>query len=167
MNWSVGELGADWRRQIGDQIWERIPKTWMGEYDREARTSLDQMLSRVLDGMTSGGHVAISECMKDGLVSLTRISPVSLSERGDRRYGSNNLAFFLQQNPDLDLVPMVCGVSRGQPWVLDGHHRMRAYELVGRDALTFIGTVVPGSGLVRLLLAEGLRPGRETQAAAP
>lgn len=162
MIWSPKEIGPDWRRTVADEIWSRIPKTWMRQYDPDARSALDQMLSRIMDGMTSNGDRPISVCGKDGLVSLARISPDDLSERGDRRYGSTGLAEFLRRNPTLDLVPMVCGVSRGHPWVLDGHHRMRAYAIAGRQALTFISTVVPGSGSIRLLLSEEIRAGLGT-----
>lgn len=152
MIWSVREFGAGWRRSIGDRVWDALPRTWLPEYDRDARDQLNQLLSRVMDAMTVNGTREVAACNKDGLISLTKIDPASLSERGDRRYGSNNLAFFLRQNPSLDLVPMVCGVSQGHPLVLDGHHRMRAYEAAGRQALTFISTVVPGSGMIRLVL---------------
>jgi hypothetical protein len=153
MIWSPTELSSEWRRVIGEEVWRSIQRTWLPEYDREARDALDQTLSRVMTAMTRNGETSMADSGRDGLISLTHLDPATLRDRGDRRYGSANLANFLSKNPKLDLVPMVCAViGPGKIWVQDGHHRMRAYRSVGRKALTFLSVTVPGSGLIRLAL---------------
>lgn len=101
-----------------------------------------------MDAMTKGGSLPISKCGKDGVVTLDLVQPDLLVGRGDRRYGSEGMADFLRRHPKNDLVPMVCGRKAGSVLVLDGHHRMRAYQSVGRPGLALIGEIRSGSGSI-------------------
>ncbi len=126
-----------------------LVRTWLPRYDVDAREQLDQLLSRALDGMTNGGRFSLADCRRDAVIALRWIPVEILEDRGDLRYGSENLAEFLRRTGK-DLTPIVVGHKGGAPWVLDGHHRMRACALVGRPVLAFTVHVCLGSGAIRL-----------------
>lgn len=166
--WEVASLGPDWRRLVGDEVWKILPRTWLPRYDVDARDQLDQLLSRSLDAMTAGGRLSLAECGRDAVIGLRRIPVEELEDRGDLRYGSENLAEFMRRT-GRDLVPIVIGRKGGSPWVMDGHHRMRAYALVGRPALALTTHLCLGSGAIRLgplgeevLIEDGQHQGERT-----
>lgn len=149
--WRAADLGASLRVVVGDAAWEMFPHSWATEYDADARKSIDQILSRLIDGMTEYGSRSLENCGRDGEISLCRIPTCEIDGRGDRRYGPTNLALFLQENPGLDLTPMICGrLKDGRFRILDGHHRFRAYAKMGRDALVLVGRIRSGSGVITI-----------------
>lgn len=148
--WRLADVGTDWRRTVGDAIFDSLARTWLPEYDADARRSLGQLLSRTETAMTGFGVRTLLGCDRDAVVSLEYIEPLLIRERGDRRYGSAVMAQFLRDNPTLDLVPIIVGSVAGELNVLDGHHRLRAYALAGRPALAFRSRVTRGYAVVRL-----------------
>lgn len=142
------DLGASWRDTLLEELWDKCPRWWDRVYDQDARFMLDQALSRMLDAMTEGGRVPLSTARFDGEVRIQRVPPERVEERGDFRYKSDHLAEWLRQNPDGDLVPLVCSRTREGYRVLDGHHRLRAYRMTGRNPLAAVVIVRPGTGLI-------------------
>lgn len=146
----LAELGASWREELLEVLWGKLPRGWDAPYDVDARHMLDQALSRLLDGMTAFATVPITELRTDGRVSIMRVPTELVEGRGDFRYRSDNLAAWLRENPERDLVPIVCSRTRSGYRVLDGHHRLRAYQAVGREPLAVVVSVRPGTGLITI-----------------
>lgn len=119
-------------------MWNSVSKTWDRAYDRDAQFMIDQSLSRVLDVLTENGRVTLQDSKIDVTVTVERIDAAKVIERGDLRYRSDNLAEFLRKNPSYDLVPIVCAKTSSGYRVMDGHHRLRAYRLAGRDPLSIV-----------------------------
>lgn len=149
--WHPAEIGPEWRRVVGDVLWSSLPRLWLPEYDSEAVAQLDQLLSRAMDGLTQGGRLdSLSECRVDAVLGMRHVDVAEIEQRGDRRYGPDVMAEFLRKNPTLDLVPIILGMRKGRLWVLDGHHRFRAYALVGRPALAYTCKLERGTGRIRI-----------------
>lgn len=154
-------LGPDWRRTAVELVWSRIDRTWLPGYDVDARLMVDQALSRAFDSITSFGRVDLTDCGRDAIVKYETLDPNSLGDRGDLRHSSKSHLMFLRENVSLDLVPIVVGIRADGPWIMDGHHRVRAYRQVGRAVKALTVKVVRGSGQIILDLPTGPRTSGE------
>lgn len=154
MEWNPSRIGPRWRKAIADAIWPELPRNWLPAHDLDAHKMVSDALSRLLDAMTGGGTCGLVECGRDGILCFRRLPTGQLVARGDYRYSPDVMAEFLEKNPDRDLVPIVVGKEgkEGNRWrVLDGHHRMRAYEVVQRNVPAILCFTEPGTGLIRLI----------------
>ena len=148
MSERLADLGASWRMTLLERLWAKCPFLWEAAYNHDARFMLDQALSRMLTAMTEDGRASVANLRYDGEVRIQRVPVDRIEGRGDFRYRSDNLVSWMRANPDMDLVPIVCVRTRMGYRVMDGHHRVRAYEAVGRMPLAAVVIVRPGSGLV-------------------
>lgn len=139
--WSLCELGASWRDTVREAFIGEMPVTWDPGYTTFAVEQLDQALSRVLTGLTGNGTTSLAESKLSATVRLTHVKTSLVEGRGDFRYRSDNLAEFLRRNPTKDLIPIVCSRTTRGYRVLDGHHRVRAYEASKRDVLALVITI--------------------------
>ncbi len=143
-SWDLVSLGASWRERVGNELFSLLPITWDPAYSPDARHGLDQLLSRINTALTDGGRRSFAECTGEARVELMHLDCDQVVGRGDRRYSSERLALALRR-PENDLVPILCSrlKSGHQFRVLDGHHRLRAYELAKRPVLAFVVTFTP------------------------
>ena len=153
------ETLSDWLHDFGERAFGSIPssmKRWDRSRDGEALGSLRDVIGRVVEELRKGGK-KVAQMTGRGMIEYRYVKPDELEQRGDFRYGSQDLAKTIQSGKDL--VPIVAGSSDGGKHVrvLDGHHRMRAYQIAGRPMPAFIGWVEPGDEPATLSFVAPLR----------
>lgn len=67
------------------------------------------------------------------------IDPNIIHMRGDFRYGSGEMAEKIMNG--FDLVPIQVGKINNNYFVLNGHHRIRAYKEANKNIPAFIGWI--------------------------
>ncbi len=81
---------------------------------------------------------------KDVLIELIRLDSIEgVNIRGDYRNDSKDLISYLKSSGK-ELPPIQIGVSKYGRSLLDGHHRLRAYQAIHKLPLAFIISVVDG-----------------------
>ena len=133
-----------WR--IGKNEFKSMPRTWDPEYDSDVRQAFDTQIQRLIESMREDDSQKLRDIEKDGYLKLMRLPFDEVKQRGDYRYDSSDLAAVIEEGSDL--VPISVG-ARGEDgpyWVLDGHHRLRAYDMAGKPALAFVAWTGPKEG---------------------
>jgi hypothetical protein len=123
-----------------------MDRTWDAAYDDDVRQALSTQIQRLIESMREGDDQRLRDIKKDGHLKLMRLPFEDVNQRGDYRYDSSELAAVIEAGADL--VPISVGAKGedGPYWVLDGHHRLRAYGMVGEPALAFVAWVEPMVG---------------------
>jgi hypothetical protein len=129
---------------LADQLWNMIPqsaKTWDRVYDSDAKNTLVSQIRRGIETMqeTGDSRKRLKDIQGTLFITLTRVDP-NIHNRGDYRYSSEKLVDVL--NSGKDLAPVAVGSIDGKTLhILDGHHRMRAYQEVGKKMLAFVVSI--------------------------
>ncbi len=155
--WRPATLGQEWRAPALDAFWDIAKRTWLSSYQEEARSIASFMLARIEGVMTKNGARAFADCPVDCVLSFERVRHSDVTGRNPLREqtvkpgGYPSLAEFLRKYPHLDSIPISCARMNGKITVWDGHHRLRTYEVAGRDDLpSFFATFISGDGLITL-----------------
>lgn len=115
-----------------------LPRSWPTRFDRDAEDMCRQAVSRLVTAATRGGTLPVRG--RTGRVTVEWIPPTEIECRGERRYGSGALEDELRAGRSL--VPVVCGLRPdGTRYLLDGNHRLRAYDAVGTRVLSLTFSV--------------------------
>ena len=148
MSWSP-RADRTWRKRALPEVVSICRRTWAAKYQNIVEEIASFALSRA-DGAAVKGT---SDCQ----ISFERIRLSDISVRNPERAehaadGYPLLREFLVVHPKADAVPIVCSRSNGRIAVWDGHHRVRTYELAGREDIpAIVLEFVPGSGHVRVI----------------
>lgn len=143
------------KKNLPSHLWNEEGLTEAGHYLRNS----------IQRGREQIGEKSLRTAGKDIEISLRRLTSEEqkrVTLRGDTRYAGEKLEEFLKNNPDKELAPIQIGSTEHGKHLLDGHHRWRAYQNVGREPLVFETKIVPGK-----VGESKVRYIDETQAGAP
>jgi hypothetical protein len=144
--WLNRNPNRSWLNHVKNTVWSQLPapaKTWDSKYDVDARASLSSIIQRLVEDLT-GGDLLLEEATKAAFIEFRYVNPKELIHRGDTVYSSEKMADVVRSGKDLAPIQAGANRPRGKVWVLDGHHRMRAYILAGKSMPAWIGWT--GSG---------------------
>lgn len=109
------------------------------EYHDDVRDVVRDMVQRVGESLRPDYDEWLDSA---GSITLERLDPGSVVQRGDWRYPSDDLAEIVRDGGDL--APIAAGERGGTFFVLDGHHRLRAYKMAGAQVPALVGRVTDG-----------------------
>lgn len=113
---------------------------WEPQYHQEVVSVIYNGITRIKETIKQkGGRLKTSPFF--GYISIARIPTNKIVDRGDMRYGSEELASKIQQH--FDLVPVLIAEAGGVFHLQDGHHRLRAYQMMQQPVLSFVIGVTP------------------------
>lgn len=131
-----------WPETLADGVLSKIPdefKTWDRAFDSDVKSTVRGWVQRFYEQARADG-IKISDL--SGELKLTRLKYKDIIQRGDVAHDGSHLVESLSKNPDLP--PIVVANKGGKNYVMDGHHRLRSYDAVGRDPLALVGKITPG-----------------------
>jgi hypothetical protein len=134
---------SDWFWEVGQKIWAEIPesaRTWDRTYDDDVRYEIVGMIRRVVE---QGRNDGLRWSEVSGRITLTRLDPSRIIQRGDWAHDGAELVASLKRYRDLP--PIIVGRVDGRDYVMNGHHRIRASQASGRPVLALVGELVDGS----------------------